>query len=156
MFNDVRRQDRMLSEQETADVLMNGGYGVLSMVGTNDYGYGVPLSYVYRDNSIYVHCALEGQKLAFLQNNNKVSFCIVTEASPLPDAFSMKYKSVIAFGKAVDVTGEEKMTALVALIEKYASSDDYIVKGKEYAAQSFDKTAVLRLDIEHVTGKARR
>lgn len=156
MFNEVRRQDRTLTLQEAEDILVNGNYGVLSMIGTNGYGYGVPFSYVYRDKGIYLHCALEGQKLSYLRSNNQVSFCIVTEATPLPDAFSMRYKSVIAFGKVREISGEEKMAALIALIEKYASDDEYIRKGKEYAAQAVDKTAVIRLDVEHFTGKTRK
>lgn len=155
MFNEMRRKDRGLNRQEVEDILLTGNYGVLSTIGTNNYGYGVPLSYVYVNNSIYFHCALEGQKLSFLRRNDKVSFCIVTEARPLPDAFSMKYKSVIVFGKTSEISGDEKMSALTALIEKYASDDDYRVQGKEYAVQCSGKTAVIRLDVEHVTGKAR-
>ena len=50
----------------------------------DDYGYGVPLSYVFQDNSIYLHCALEGKKLTYLRRHNKVSFCVVGEAEPCP------------------------------------------------------------------------
>ena len=31
--------------------------------GEDGYAYGVPLNYVYVDNSIYFHCAKEGHKL---------------------------------------------------------------------------------------------
>jgi hypothetical protein len=46
------------------------------------------------------------------------------------------------------------LKALVALVEKYSS--EYLEKGKEYAANSIDKTVVIRIDIERITGKARR
>lgn len=156
VFKEMRRNDRELSHQEVKDILAKGTYGVLSMVGTNSYGYGVPLSYVYKDNNIYIHSALEGQKLSFLRNNNKVSFCVVSEAIPLKDAFSMKYSSVIAFGKTCEITGEEKLSALIALIEKFACDEDYTTRGKKYAVEGSDRTVVMRLDIEKITGKARK
>lgn len=156
VFNEMRRSDRALNQQETEDILATGTYGILSIVGTNNYGYGVPLSYIYKDNSLYIHCALEGQKLLCLRNNNKVSFCIVTEANPLQDGFSMKYRSVIVFGKTYEISGDEKVSALIALVEKYASDDNYKVKGREKAVRETDRTVVLKLDVEHITGKARK
>ncbi|MPM82806.1 hypothetical protein SDC9_129868 [bioreactor metagenome] len=156
MFNDMRRSDRALSQEETEDILATGIYGVLSMVGTNEYGYGIPLSYVYKNNSIYIHTALTGQKLSFLRDNNKVSFNVVTEAVPLPDAFSMRYKSAIVFGKISEIAGEEKLSAIISLVEKYATADIHIIKGKEKSIKEIDRIVVLRLDIEHLTGKARK
>jgi nitroimidazol reductase NimA-like FMN-containing flavoprotein (pyridoxamine 5'-phosphate oxidase superfamily) len=155
MFKKMRRQDRELSSAETTELLAKGNYGVLSMVGHDDYGYGVPLNFVYTDGGIYFHCALEGQKLDSIRKNNKVSFCVVGEAIPLLDEFSMKYMSAIVFGRIREVEGDEKMNVLIALIEKY-STPEFLEKGKGYAEKAFGKTAVLRLDIEKITGKARR
>ena len=72
----------------------------------------------------------------------------------LPDKFSTKYESVIAFGKAVEVFGGEKNEALLAFIDKYSSQ--YIEKGKEYIKNAGEKTKVIKICIEHITGKARR
>jgi hypothetical protein len=154
MFKKMRRKDRQLTDSETEDLLRTGVYGILSMVGLNGYGYGVPLSYAYTGGSIYCHCALEGQKLDNIRNNEKVSFCVVGEAVPLPEQFSMKYKSAIVFGRVHEVEGEEKLRALIALVEKY--SGEHLENGKEYAARSFDKTRAIRIDIEEITGKARK
>ena len=154
MFKEMRRQDRKLSDAETDELLLNGNYGVLSIIGENGYAYGVPLSYVYSHDNIYLHCALDGQKLTDIRSNNKISFCVVGEANPLPDQFSMKYKSAIIFGKAMEIDGEEKWNALIAFVEKY--SDEYLEKGKELASSSLHKTVVIRIDIERITGKARR
>jgi hypothetical protein len=154
MFKEMRRQDRELSQTETAEILVNGTYGVLSINKENDYAYGVPLSYVYTGNSIYCHCALEGQKLTCIRSNNKVTFCVVGTANPLPDKFSVEYTSAIAFGRASEVYDEEKFTALMAFVEKYSSN--YLEKGKKYIDNDQHKTVVIKLDIEHLTGKARK
>ena len=84
MFQEMRRQDRALIRPEIEEILVNGMFGVLSMNGKDDYAYGVPLSYVYLKNVIYVHCALEGKKLTHIRQDNRVSFCVVGEAEPLP------------------------------------------------------------------------
>ncbi|MGO9458030.1 MAG: pyridoxamine 5'-phosphate oxidase family protein [Acidimicrobiales bacterium] len=55
MFATMRRKDRQLSNSEAEEVLKSGAYGVLSMVGKNGYGYGIPLNYVYKNNSIFFH-----------------------------------------------------------------------------------------------------
>ncbi|NLB53024.1 MAG: hypothetical protein GX808_08820 [Syntrophomonadaceae bacterium] len=61
-----------LTNTEAIELLKAGEYGVLSSVSENGYAYGVPLNYVYFDNSIYFHCAAEGRKLDDIKKNDKV------------------------------------------------------------------------------------
>lgn len=155
MFKEMRRQDRKLDAAETEEILKNTTFGVLSTVGRDNRPYGTPLNYVYMHDRIYFHCASEGQKLENIRSNRSVSFCVVGEAVPLGDQFAMKYRSAIVFGDACEVDGDEKLEALLALVAKY-SPDEYHEKGREYAVKAFDKTAVIRIDIENITGKARK
>ena len=69
----------------------------------------------------------------------------------------MKYKSAMAFGKIYEVdTDQEKLQGLIALVEKYFRDDpEHLELGKVKAANSLERTAVLRLDIDHLTGKVR-
>ncbi len=157
MFQKMRRQDRQLSRPEAEEILAQGLYGFLALNAADDYAYGVPFSYVYQDNKIYLHCAPEGKKLTLLRRNNKVGFCVVTEAEPKPEKYSMKYRSAMAFGRAVEVEdSREKLAALIALVEKYYTDQDHIEKGKVKAAESLGKTLVLRIDLDHLTGKVRK
>lgn len=154
MFREVRRKDRSLEEKDAIEVLKNGEYGVLSMVGENDYGYGVPLSYVYLENAIYFHCAREGQKLDSIEKNNKVSFSVVGRTKLLPEKFSTEYESTIIFGKATEVNDGEKERALFAIIEKY--SPKYTESGMEYIKRAANKTRVIKVSIENICGKTRK
>lgn len=154
MFNEVRRKDRELDTGGAIEVLKKSDYGILSTVGENGYAYGVPLNYVYIDNSIYFHCAVEGHKLDNITNNNKVSFCVVGQTYILPEKFSTKYESVIIFGTASEVFDNEKNTILLELLNKY--SPEYIEKGKEYIENSSKRTKIIKISIEHISGKARR
>lgn len=152
MFKEMRRKQNKLEEVKTIELLKECEYGILSTVGENGYSYGVPLNYVYINNSIYFHCALEGHKLDNIKNNNKVSFCVVGDTCVLPEKFDTKFKSAIIFGIANEVFDEEKNTAFLELINKY--SPDYIEEGKKYIEHSSRAAKVIKISIEHISGKA--
>lgn len=154
MFRELRRLDRKMSKEEIIDLIVNADYGILSTYGSDGYAYGVPLSYIYKDNAIYFHCALDGHKLDNIKVNNKVSFCIVGETEVLSAKFSMKYQSVIVFGTIVDVDQIEKENALIGLLEKYSIA--HMESGMKYLKNDQENTVVLKLIIEHISGKARR
>lgn len=152
MFKDMRLKKRKISDSESYEILKEGKYGVLSTMNTDGYAYGIPISYVSLDNNIYFHCALKGSKLENIEKNNKVSFCVVGETEIIPEKFTSKYESVVVFGKAVEVYDEEKETALIALLDKY--STEYMDKGRMYVNSAKDKTKVMKIIIEHISGKA--
>ncbi len=153
MFRKIRREDRQLSTEAAMAILTKGSYGIMSTFGENGYSYGVPLSYVYTNGGVYFHCATVGQKLDNIDFNNRVSFCVVTQAEPLPEMFSMRYESVVAFGTAVEVFNQEKTDALLDIVGKYAP--EHLEAGKEYIHRAAEKTRVFKIIIEHLTGKAR-
>ena len=154
MFKKMRRKDRELDTTEAIEILKNCQYGILSTIGENGYAYGVPLSYIYMNDAIYFHSALEGYKLDSLLNNNRVSFCVVGQTFILPDKFTTNYESVIVFGRAIEVLDNEKESAFLEILNKY--SPDYIEKGKSYIASASTNTKVIKISIEHISGKARR
>lgn len=151
MFKDMRRKDKEVFDEEITEILTNGEYGVFSSINENGYPYGVPVNYVYHDNCIYFHCANDGHKLHNIKTNNNVSFCVVSDTKIIPEKFSTKYKSVIAFGKASEVIDESKGLVLLKIIEKY--SNDYIESGKKYIEKSKDNTKIIKIDIDHMSGK---
>lgn len=154
MFKEMRRKDRELKIDEIIEILKNNSYGVLSTVSENGYPYGVPISYVYFNNSIFFHCAVNGHKLDNISNNSKVSFCVVGRTHILPDKFSTEYESAIVFGNAIEVSNDEKNLALLEIINKYSA--DFIEQGKEYIKNASNATKVIKINIEHMSGKARR
>lgn len=154
MFREMRRKDRELGKEEILEILKKGEYGIFSTISQNGYPYGLPVNYVYTNGSIYFHCAVEGHKLDNIKNNDKVSFCVVGPTQILPDKFSTKYESVIVFGRAIEVSGDEKNRALLELINKY--SPDYIEQGKEYIQKKNKDSKVIKIKTEHITGKGRR
>ena len=154
MAREMRRKDRQLVETDIKEILHKAAYGVLSLVDENNQAYAVPLSFVYFREALYFHSAAEGLKLDLVRQNPLASFCVVGATEVLPEHFTTNYESVIALGKTVEVTAEEKEAALEAFIEKYAS--DFKEKGLAYIEKAGSVTTVLKLCIEQCTGKARR
>lgn len=151
-MREMRRNDRQMPHAEAEVLLLNGEYGILAVLGDEDYPYAVPVSYAYEDGAIYIHGAKEGHKLDGIRRHSKVSFSVVGDTEVLPGTFTTKFESVIAFGEAVEVEGKEKQMGLMALIRKY--SPDFLEKGEKYVNHSQMKTAVIKITISQLTGKA--
>jgi len=152
MFREMRRIKQLLSTEDTIAVLNKMTSGVLAVSGDDDYPYAVPLSYVYHDNRIYFHCALEGHKIDSINRNSKVSFCVIEKDEIIPDNFTTHYRSVIAFGKARIVEDpEEKMKATRLLSEKYSPDREEGLRHE--IEKAYHRMCIIELKIEHITGK---
>ena len=154
MKRDIRKIEREISSEEANDILLKGEYGVLATISDEGYPYALPLSYVFADDVIYIHGAKEGHKLDNINFSSKVSFCVVGDTKVLSEKFSTNYESAIVFGKAVIIEGEEKTHALTHLIKKY--SPDFMVSGLKYIENDQHRTTAFKIEIEKISGKARR
>lgn len=150
----MRRKDRQLTSEESIEILLRGETGYLSTISADGYPYTVPLNYVFFNNGIYFHCAKEGHKIDNIIKSDKVSFCVACDIENLPEEFSTNYKSVILFGSAKEVIESEKSDALLELIKKY--SNQFVEKGKNHLEKAKDSTKVFKINIGHMTGKARK
>jgi len=155
VFREIRLKERAVNDEKTIEILQTGSHGILSTIGEDGYPYGIPLNYTYFDNCICFHCAQQGHKLENIQFNDRVSFCVVTRSDVLSSKFDTDYKSAIIFGRASEVTdNSEKNNILVSLIHKY--SQGYLDAGKNYIKKYWDETRVIKIAIEHRSGKAHR
>jgi nitroimidazol reductase NimA-like FMN-containing flavoprotein (pyridoxamine 5'-phosphate oxidase superfamily) len=144
-----------MDEAEALSTLGKAEWGVLATVDAEGWPYAVPLNHVVVDGALILHSAREGHKLRNLQANERVSYCVVTEAEPVPLELATRYESAVAFGRARLITeDEEKRAALRALGLRFAPQHPEVVDA-ELARDAF-RTAVLCITLERVTGKARR
>ncbi len=153
MFREVKLKERAVINEKLVETIKNGSYGVLSTIGEDGFPYGVPLNYTYFEDCICFHCALEGHKIENIEFNEKVSFCVVTKSEIMSRKFDTNYKSTIVFGRAITVEDEtEKSNILLSLIKKYSRS--YLTAGKNYMKKYWDETRVVKIKINHLSGKA--
>ena len=153
MFREVARVKQKLSDEECMEILKNEPRGVLSLIGDDDYPYGMPMNFLYipEDNAIYFHGGRKGHKIDAIMKNNKASFCTYDSGFKRPGEWSLNIKSVIAFGRIeiIDDMGEtERISRLLSY--KFTDDEEYI----ESEIKNFLKsTLCFALKIEHLTGK---
>ncbi|MEL7648086.1 MAG: pyridoxamine 5'-phosphate oxidase family protein [Sedimentibacter sp.] len=151
MFREMRRIKQLLSTEDTTAVLNRCTNGVLACLGDDDYPYAVPISYVYFNGKIYFHSARAGHKIDAVIKNPKVSFAVIDEDTIVSKEYTTYFRSVIVFGKARIVEGDERLEAFRALVEKYSSDQPEESKHKEINGCTHSYIAAI--DIEHMTGK---
>lgn len=156
MFRTMRRDKQLLSQEQTVAILEQGTAGVLALSGDGGYPYAVPISYVYSDNKIFFHSAVDGHKIDAVKRSDKASFCVVDQDCVVPEEYTTYYKSVIAFGRIRILTEDsEKNAAIELLAKKYHPADTPQGRGAAIA-QAWSRMNLLELHIEHITGKAAR
>jgi hypothetical protein len=152
-LREIRRSDRALTEDQAREILARAEHGVLATVGAGGWPYAVPVNHVLAGDVLYIHCAQEGHKLENLAHEERVSFCAVASARVLPEALSTLYESAIVFGRAALVTDpEEKRRGLELLAVRFCGG--LTAEAEEAIATSGSRTAVVRIRIERISGKA--
>jgi len=149
----MRRKDKEIQSDSDIRAIIRDARVCRLAMSENNRPYVVPLCFGCRNDSLYLHCAGEGRKLDILRSNPCVCFEFDTDVDIRPSEnacnWSMKYRSVIGFGKAVFVKSpEEKQTALDIICRQYAPSRSF-----EFPEKSVNRTTIIRVDIESITGK---
>jgi nitroimidazol reductase NimA-like FMN-containing flavoprotein (pyridoxamine 5'-phosphate oxidase superfamily) len=96
----MRRLEKEISEkQELFKILKSAKFTIISMCKENE-PYLVTLSYGYDKikNSLYFHCANEGQKIDFIKSNPNVCGTVI-EDNGYEDGCGQAYRSVVFKGK---------------------------------------------------------
>ena len=153
MFQTMRRKRQELSREDTAAILERRASGVLALAEEGGFPYAVPLSYVYTGDKLYFHCAKSGHKLDAIQQNGKVSFCVIDQDKIVPEKYTSYFRSVIAFGRVEVIKDEkEKRTAIEKLAVKYAPEDTAVGR-KNAIEREWLPLCMLKMSIDHITGK---
>ncbi|MCI8645894.1 MAG: pyridoxamine 5'-phosphate oxidase family protein [Firmicutes bacterium] len=153
MFREVsRNKKQILSEERCREILSKSTSGVLSLIGDDDYTYGVPLSYTLKDNTLYFHCAKKGHKIDALSKHNKVSFAVIDADEISQAEYTTYFRSVIVFGKARFIEEpDEQRIILRQLAQKY--SPDFMDGADDEIDKGIKAVQIIALDIEHISGK---
>ena len=102
MFRELTRKNKQLSMEECICVLQSETRGVLSVLGDDDYPYGMPMNHWYNeeDGAVYFHCGtMSGHRMDALKKHDKVSFCVYDRGYRKEGDWAWNIKSVIVFGR---------------------------------------------------------
>ena len=109
--------------------------GRMSSIDVDGFPQIIPMNFVFRNDAVYMHSHVKGEKLDNISKNNKVGFEADRELEFLPSYFEdphnaaladTLYISIVIKGTASFVSSrEEKTMALNGLMEKYQPEGFY-------------------------------
>ena len=156
MRAEPRRKERSTTREEMVLLLERMDIGHLAMMA-EDGPYVVPVNYLFAEGCIYLHSGAKGKKMEALRADPRVCF-LVDETGPQVTwdrgcGISQIYESVMCFGRAEFIEErEERKRILILMIRKFMRGEDAL----PLVDRNVDNTAVLRIRVEEMTGKANR
>ena len=153
----MRQQRKEISDRNVIENLLRSApVGRLGTIGRDGCPRIKPLNFVYANDRIYFHSARAGEKIDDLLRDSRVCFEVdlpiayVKGRQDDPCKASYLYQSVILYGKAALVGADpERRKALLELMRKYQPGGGY----GDFPEAKLALTAVVRIDIERMTGK---
>lgn len=148
----MRRSDREVTDIQEIEAILKKGQVCHLGLSNDGQPYVVPMNYGYRDGYLYMHSALEGQKVDMARKNPKVCFQVDVDvkvvSNPEACAWGCKYRSVIGTGviEFLEDAGE-KAEALNVVMEHYAG------KTFEFPPQALARVMVWKVKVGSLTGK---
>jgi hypothetical protein len=155
MITEPRRKDRTMKTSHEKELLLERTSVGRLAVTTEEGPYIVAVNYLFFEGSIYFHSGLSGRKIEALRADPRVCF-LIDKVGPQVlweqgCGISQIYKSVVCFGKAEFVEDPvEKRGMLERMIRKYVPSNYPLPPMTD---QNVEKTAVVRIIIESMSGK---
>ena len=173
----MRRKDRAMDKEFGLNIIDSSKYGVLSMIDEENNPYGLPLSIVRDNETLYFHSSMEGKKVDTLKNNPAASVSFVGQVEVpenytqdeleamnqdtskavkfISSVFTTEFESAIVKGRVEFIEDEEeKIKAMRLICEKYTPSK---MKYFNTAVKAgLGRTNVYKIDIKEITSKRKK
>ena len=158
MRTEPRHKQRTMKTQREMELLLERMPVGRLALATADGPYAVALNYLFFEGDIYFHSGRAGRKIEALRADPRVCF-LVDDVGP--QALSKQgcgitqfYESVVCFGRAEFVEDQtEKRRILESMVRRFVPANYPTPPIKD---QGIEKTAVVRIVIESMSGKANR
>lgn len=173
----MRRKDRQMDEEFGFRIIDKSAYGTISMMGEDKKPYGIPLSMVRDEKTLYFHSAMDGKKVRALDKYPNVSISFVGEVKVpenyskseldelikdeskavllISSVFTTEYESVVVEGRVEPVKDDrEKIKGMKLICEKYTPTKmDYF----EMAIKAgLKRTNVYKVKIDDIKAKRKK
>ncbi|RLC02533.1 MAG: pyridoxamine 5'-phosphate oxidase family protein [Deltaproteobacteria bacterium] len=148
----MRRKEKEIKDtKEIEKILEEASVCRLAMVD-GDKPYIVPMNFGYRDGILFFHSAKQGRKIDLIKKNPNVCFevdqLIRFKKAKMACEWGLEYKSVIGSGRALLLDNiEEKIKGLHIIMSQYSQ------RTFEYPDEMLEKTLVIKIVIDRITGK---
>lgn len=107
--------------------------------------------------TIGFHCAVVGHKIDSIRRNEKVSFTVIDRDEVMPKERTTKFCSVICFGRARILEGEENLRRAANMVgAKYSAGYEDLYKAETEDTIRRGTLCCVEITIDHMTGKIGR
>ncbi len=146
------RKDKEIIDKSVMESIIRASLVCRLALSDRNWPYIVPLCFGYCDNTLYFHSGLKGRKMEILRKNSKVCFEFEVNVDLVKAetacAWTMKYQSVIGFGRAVFLEDvEEKQKAVAIIVRQYSDKIFQLPDIK------LEKMIAIKVPIDSMTGK---
>lgn len=148
----MRRKDKEITDKGQIMGILERGKVCRVAFFDDEFPYMVPVCYGFDGTSVFFHGFNGGKKMECLRKDPRICFEVEEDieivSDPDPCEWTLKYRSVVGFGKAAVLEDpEEKRTGLDVVVRQFA--------GRElpFPAQAMAAVAVVRIDIQSMTGR---
>ncbi|MCU0571357.1 MAG: pyridoxamine 5'-phosphate oxidase family protein [Syntrophobacteraceae bacterium] len=149
----MRRSDREIMDRRAIDDIIRRSRVCRLGLCHGGLPYIVPMCFGYDGAHLYLHAAAQGRKIDILGSNNLAcfEFDILHEVTPSdrPCGWGMKYESVVGFGTAELIRDPGSREQALGWIMR-----QYGVPEEPFSEASLDRTLIIRVTIQEITGKA--
>jgi nitroimidazol reductase NimA-like FMN-containing flavoprotein (pyridoxamine 5'-phosphate oxidase superfamily) len=142
------------STEEIEKIIGTCKFCNVAMVASDNSPYVIPMNFGYSGGFIYLHSSRTGRKIDILKTNNMVCVSFSTDhelrwqSEEMACSYSMKYRSVLAFGKVEFIEeAERKIEAMNCIMRQYTS------KEFTYNEPSIREVAVYKVIVEKLEGR---
>ncbi len=146
-----RKEKEITNKKKILDIISRAQVCYLGM-SKNNMPYVIPINFGYYKDTIYFHCALEGEKIDVLKENPHVCMVFNVDNKLInniaQDDWTMYYRSVIAYGKVEFIMDIAKRQKAINIMFHHYGGIDYPLPEPVLA-----KTMFLKVKIEKMTGK---
>ena len=153
MFRELVRKKQALSREECIRILTEEKRGVLSVLGDDDYPYGVPIDHYFcpEDGKIYFHSGMTGHKMDAMRRHDKISYCVYDGGFRKDGDWALNIRSVVVFGKVEFVEDREVIYEMCRRLSRKFLTDEQAIEDE--VRRAGPRTALFALVPEHMTGK---
>lgn len=119
----------------------------------NGFPYVLPFNYGFKDDKIYIHCALKGKKIDLLRENSRVFFEIEQTAEIVKHSKACKwastYRSVVGYGNIEIINDFVQKKHGLEIIMAHNGAPHLV----DFEPKQIDSVLILKLNIDSLTAK---
>lgn len=149
----MRRNEKEIVKRSEIDEIIKKSKVCRLALTKDNIPYIVPVSFGYDGKSLFIHTALAGKKIDFIEANNLVCFEFESQVNTvkhesIPCKWTAAYKSIIGYGRMIEIKNlEEKIVAINSIMLHYSN------KKWDFTEKMLNNVKMWKIKIDEISGK---